>query len=403
MIKNFNDFLLETKTEIPLLIDGSRFLKGILGAAKKANVIKYVSEYLDSSDYRILPVWATMADRPSKKVIFDNRFSVNEHIFLMNKQLFVASNLVDEKYVNREKREVPEKISKNYYSIYDMDTINPGYIIVESMNSFDIKIIEKIFTDEVSGAVGKKVYNFNRSLVEDNSQTAKELNFYSGGRYSEYAKKTSSYQKPYFVVFKYEMSESKAEEITLDDIQATQEYKDLISSMPVELASTPRQLSKKDITLSFGIPADHIIEFNMEDGQGRFTRDNSKWIHYGYALYTRGYIRSIPLWQSTRGWGGDQAHPVGNFNPGTLEGWKEGLVKIKEKFKKMIIEFENDSSVIFSREKIVSPDDISDETQEKIISRAIAGEVPWEKIKKWVKPEKLHAHRGKILTKQLGI
>ena len=56
MIKNFNDFLLETKTEIPLLIDGSRFLKGILGAAKKANVIKYVSEYLDSSDYRILPV-----------------------------------------------------------------------------------------------------------------------------------------------------------------------------------------------------------------------------------------------------------------------------------------------------------------------------------------------------------
>lgn len=316
MIKNFTEFLNE-KIEITLLKDPHKLFDGIMNAAKKAKLIKKL-DY--TSSYRDVPDWSDNLDarknNPYGEPYGRGRMMITK-----------SGNYLEAEMVLPGKEDYDKEVE---------DSLKIVKFYVASNNPIDLKELEEIFPDEIEGYLKNTVFTMKRTVEKDSSKAT------SGNSMS----RILGGSKLYYVTFRYDTAVNKATTLTLDDIMRTEAYKTLMKELPLELASTPIQKKKK--TLVFAVPSEFVL-----DPDGKHVRSEDKYMHWGYALYDRGYIRRYPLWQGGKGrFSQDLATVAGSFNASSIEGWEEGLNQLRNMFKKKFSEMNRKEGVqIFQSEE----------------------------------------------------
>lgn len=300
---SYSEFLFE-KLEINTLNDVSKVFHPIFKEAKKTGPIKYFTE-TNTWQNEYASLWR------------------NENSLGLTPLLDVKSAEEGIHFLHKVFKVLFDKNEYAEFFLYDTtnylnstgewahsDDKKYEFLMLGAWNdhSLDSKIIEKVFIDEINASLKNITWSIKpRKLTVPetekliNKKLDKNLNYIS---------------------FYYEGDPSVLDtSITVEDVKNTSEYKELMK-WPIDMISTPKQL--KNMTLVFGFNSGTVF------GESSDHKENEKYLRVGYALFKRGYVRSMPLW------GGGQAAPVSNFNSNTIEGWKKGLSDIKNRFEKYI-------------------------------------------------------------------
>lgn len=379
---SYSEFISES-LEVNLLKDASDFVAGILTAAKKKNLLKRITAF----DYRLsqhlidsLPGWAKNV--PDVRFFYKNKYLVFEKIIEVDKNPVIAGLLVSN--MSRSGND-PD----NRYSKTNMD---PAQILLISNEPMNIISIEKIFDNELLASLGKESSKFTRKTLIDNSTSKTTIDTYE----EIWDRKSQSWLYPlraseqkYFIVFEYKKEEQTIVPVTFDQVKNSSAYKDLMSSLPVEMISNPLQIKK--MTIVFAIKTSHL--FNVNDPG--MSAEQKYW-NTGCALYERGYIRNY----STTG----EEHSVaGSFNATTLSGWESGLAEVKRKLEKRIKGEIAKLGILVDLKNPIDYKNLSPEIQQQLIDKAKNKELEWSKITPYISPELYNKYRGGIHSSQYGI
>lgn len=324
------DEIVNENVEIPLMKDPTRFLEGILTSAKKKKILKRLVS-LNGYGYRIEELRTrTIYSKIKPKYVNNQKIEI---LVKINDELFSYSNLpIYWAQMNDGTCIETYVLTKALYGEVQK-TLNPAYVMVLSETFVDRENLSTVFDKEIVGFLQKQIFRWKSSEVGP-------VKMSKDGIVSDVRDLISS---PLYATFlKYDLTIENVEPVTLEEIKKLPEYSDFIESFPmVQCISTEKQLKK--LSLVFGIPKEYVIDPNKA-----YTREDSDYFYTAYGLSERGYVRKYATYKVPTGFRGDYESTTAKidvFNSSTLEGWQQGLVKLKQQFEKLMsrknLEIEN--------------------------------------------------------------
>ena len=220
---SYNEFLNESTVINDF--DNSSFLLKTLDIAKKSKLLKYkAQEYSHDSQFSI-----RFGDFYGE---INNRRTLD---ISMGTQKYSVCYL--------------EEVRGEYGPSYNATDIR---IAIFSEDPINLKMIEEVFPVIVKGTGGTQIRTLTRDIIDDYSTTAKTLSV-SVRRVQDWnvSYSPNGHKILYYVSFNYHVTKEDKQSVTFEQIKNLPEYKDLITSLPVEMCSSPIRLKK--LTLLFGL------------------------------------------------------------------------------------------------------------------------------------------------------
>ena len=344
MIANYSEFLLENELNVGLLNASYNFVPRLVNDAKKNKLLQKSNPDSKSTWYK-------------RELEFDlelnNKRGRTSNVIITKAGSLVAIFLL----------QVKKEYHKDDKNIEN--ALNPADIIVVSHNSFDIADIELVLAETVKGTYKNKTYVFTRKLIDDNSRSEKPLDNKVYVRWDPNRQMNIERTDKidlFYARYEYDLKIIENEKLTVDKIEKSPAYVDLVSNFPLVDVSTASQHKKVNIMLA--IPKDMILDTDDE-----YTKQGDKYADWGFGLYSTGYVRNIPMYSdsSSQYYNQPRVSVIGTFDATTIEGWSKGI----EIVKKRLIKIKND---LASRKGVLI-----------------------------CTPEEKHRYRGHIAGKRMGI
>lgn len=372
-ILSFQDFLNES-LQIPILKDPEKFLTGILHSASKQKLVKKICAARESKHQKLYtPNEGTPVAYLSRDVNGRRIFYKSFYFFIIQSKLvgvcLESGGVVDAPSLRK---------TLSDPSLEDMN------VLVYSETPLDTDALDQVFQETIEASIGNRNFSYNRSILEEGKM---KLNVHNRSTWSGFYDNSEievvlKTVERHCVVYNYK-AEVVETDITLEEIKNTDEYKSLLKDFPVDLISTSRQLKNK--TLQFGLRSSHVLLFKHSDKKELLIPEH-EYLYETYAIFERGYIREVPFYSVSK-FSQPMSKNKDSFTATSLEGWKKGLVKVKELFIKLISDLEKEKTFFFyisNPQSLLAPEEI----QDRLVELAKERKADWQFIKPYISRER---------------
>ena len=333
---------LNENIELNLVKDANSQFVSIFKTAKKKKILKneYSESYISSN---MISIFKKAPDLKKDKITY--KTADGNIVRYVMSQVFcrTASNKIYYFYLLVHNAFRADEINMNTLTIAILGE-DPN----KELSSEDLKEIKLILPDKITSNLGGTGGKPGNVRVFSNPKI-----------YNTFLHKTSKLNG---CVFDYSVQNIEGEKVTSEIVIETEAYKDLLKELQcIKLISSSKQL--KNGTILFGIHKGYVL-----DKEQKYTSKAGAYMYKGIALTNRGYIRSMATYDDPS-FGGynDQGSIIGSFNSSNIKGWEDGIEKIKNYIKKLVVNMKKEGIFIFTT------------------------------------PEELHANRGKILGTKFGL